>query len=64
MAVAAWPTPPIIGTRIRVLAHGGHPAEDKVVAGFDPSDGAVFCDDGEVVANHLDDSFARFEVVA
>lgn len=62
---ASWPTPPVIGTRIRLQPFRAAPAgyesghEDVTVTGFDAEDGAVFTDTGEIVANHLD-GYRRF----
>jgi hypothetical protein len=61
MSQPDYPTPPVIGTKVRVLPHSGHPAYTDTVIGFDPSDGAVFLSDGEIVANHLGDDYAKFE---
>jgi hypothetical protein len=60
---ATYPTPPIIGATVRVLPHGGHPSYLETVIGFDASDGAVFLNSGEIVANHLGDDYAKFEEV-
>lgn len=59
---AQYPTPPVIGTRVRVLCNGGHSYED-IVTGFDPVDGAVFLAGGEIVANHGHGMISRFEVI-
>jgi hypothetical protein len=56
---AEWPTPPVIGTRIRIL--DSHRTE-TVVTGFYPDDGSVLTEYGEIVANHLDDC-SGFEVI-
>ena len=56
MNIYTGPTPPIIGTRVLVIGScPGHADYETTVTGFDPSDGAVFTEDGEIVANHLDD---------
>lgn len=59
---ATWPTPPVIGTRIRLQPTPDYGHEDTTVVGFDDEDGAVFTEHGEIVANHLD-GYRRFEVI-
>jgi hypothetical protein len=60
-----WPTPPEIGTRVRVKNPNypdGH--YEDVVRGFSPEDGAVILDGGELVGNHLNpEEYSRFEVI-
>lgn len=65
MDIYTGPTPPVIGTRIQVIPKAIPPAGtvyvyepgeyETTVTGFDPFDGAVFTEHGEIVANHLDD---------
>jgi hypothetical protein len=61
--MTTYPTPPVIGTRVLVTHANGYAYETTVI-GFDPSDGAVFVDGGEIVANHLGDvEISHFQVI-